>query len=93
MSTPLPKDFERYIDKKVRSGEFASRTDALKTALGLLKARDMARAAHLAEMRRLVQEGIDAADRGDLYPIEGLLDRVKERVEQRSRSLKRRKSA
>jgi len=93
MSTPLPKSFQQYIQRKVRSGEFRSSEHVLREALRLLKDQDAIRQIRLEEMREQIREGIRDADSGRTMPIEGLMDRVRARVDRRLRAQRRKRSA
>ena len=93
METSLPKSFEQYIRRKIRAGEYDSSAEVLMTALRLLKDRDAIRAARLEAIRRQVRIGIDAADKGRVMPIEGVLERVRARVERGTSAQRRKRSA
>ena len=93
MDTPLPKSFAQYIRRKVRAGEYDSSSEVFLTALRLLKDRDAIRESRLEAMRRQVRIGIQAADNGRVRPIEGVLERVRARVDRAELKQRRKRPA
>ena len=65
-----------FIRRLVESGRYGSAAEVILDALALLQEREIARSAYDAHMRKLVQVGIDQADRGELIPAEEVFDRL-----------------
>lgn len=62
----VPPEFEELIDGLVSSGRYASPSDVLRASLTLLDQQERERASRIEELRRKIDEGIAAADRGDV---------------------------
>ncbi|HEY3813668.1 MAG TPA: type II toxin-antitoxin system ParD family antitoxin [Caulobacteraceae bacterium] len=58
-----------FVDKNVETGEFQNASEVVREGLRLLAERQRAETAKLEALRRAVQVGLDAADRGDLYEV------------------------
>lgn len=57
---------EKVVQDLIDSGRYGSKSEVLRTGVRLVEERE----ARLAELHAKLQEGIDAADRGDLYDVE-----------------------
>ena len=58
---------EAVVERLVKEGRYGSKSEVLRTGVRLVEERE----AKLAELHALLQEGgTDAADRGDLIPVE-----------------------
>lgn len=68
MNVSLDERFERLVKAKVRSGRYRSARQVVESALELLDTQEKDDTTKLAELRALVQEGVDAADRGEVMP-------------------------
>jgi len=66
MNVSLTPELEQLVQEKVQTGLYTSASEVVREALRLLKERDEVRRMRLDELRRELQAGIDAADRGDL---------------------------
>lgn len=64
-SFTLTEHFEAYIRAQVETGRYATASDVMRDALRLHEARQK----KLDALRAHLQEGIDQADRGELYPM------------------------
>ncbi len=69
MDVSLSPELERYVQDQVRAGQYASADEAVSHGLRLLQGRDERRRRELEDLRRLIQVGIDQADRGELEPF------------------------
>ncbi len=65
MNVSLSNELDAYVAKKVRSGDYSSASEVVRTALRLLKERDAEQLAKLEALRKMVQVGIDQLDRGE----------------------------
>jgi putative addiction module CopG family antidote len=79
MTVNLRPEQEHRVAEAVRSGAYRSSEEVVEQALDLLLERDQWLAAHREEIRRRIDEGYEAAKRGDL--IDG--DEVRTRFERR----------
>ncbi|HUE71699.1 MAG TPA: type II toxin-antitoxin system ParD family antitoxin [Pirellulaceae bacterium] len=75
MTIKLPAEIEAIVKAKVASGAYASESDVVVAALRLLES-DAERQRKFAELKALIQEGIDSAERGELYDGEEVFDEI-----------------
>jgi putative addiction module CopG family antidote len=68
MNITLSPDIEAVVGRLVESGRYASETDALAAAVRLLEEEEGA----LAEVRRQIEAGALAADRGELHTLDAV---------------------
>jgi antitoxin ParD1/3/4 len=61
----LTEHFDNFIEAEVRSGEFSNASEVVREGLRLLERRQEEDKAKLAWLRGAVQEGVDAAERGE----------------------------
>ncbi len=66
MNVSLDERFERLVKAKVRSGRYRSARQVVQSALELLDTQEKDDKTKLAELQAMVQEGVDAANRGDV---------------------------
>lgn len=62
ISVALPTDMLELVRKAVETGDYATTSEVIREALREWKARRESRAKALAEVRRLVQEGLDSGE-------------------------------
>ena len=61
----LTEHFDKFIAKRVKSGRFSNASEVVREGLRLLEQREAEEKARLGWLQEAIQEGIDAADRGD----------------------------
>jgi len=84
MNVSLTPELEKYVNGKVESGMYHTASEVIREGLRLLKEKEELHQQKLAELRRLIQVGIDQADRGEVSPFrKRVLDEVKIRGRQR----------
>ena len=71
ISVALPTDMLELVRKAVDTGDYATTSEVIRAALREWKARRESRDEALAEVRRLVQEGLDSKDWHPLDTEEG----------------------
>ena len=64
MTISLTPELQRFVDKKVKAGDFASADEAVNKLLSFVVAQDELSAAELEELRDKVAIGIEQADQG-----------------------------
>ena len=79
ISIALPGEMVAAIKDAVESGDYATNSDVVRDALRDWQIKRHIENANTAELRRLVQEGIDSLDRGEGIPAEEVFSRLKER--------------
>jgi antitoxin ParD1/3/4 len=79
ISVALPSEMVAAIRAAVESGDYATNSDVMRDALRDWQIKRHIEDANTAELRRLVQEGIDSLDRGEGIPAEEVFARLKER--------------
>ena len=62
ISVALPKDMLELVKKAVESGDYATTSEVIREALREWKGRRETREETLAEVRRLVKEGLDSKE-------------------------------
>jgi antitoxin ParD1/3/4 len=77
----LPPDLEQFVQSKLDSGDYHSRNEVVRDALLFLRERDQHRALKLAELRKLIQVGIEQLDRGEGKVFDA--DEIKSAIHQR----------
>jgi antitoxin ParD1/3/4 len=70
-----------FIRDLVESGRYGSAAEVVLDALALLQKRELARSSYDDHMRKLVQVGIDQADRGETIPAEEVFAEMRARIE------------
>lgn len=66
MVIDLDPRWQAFVRQKVASGQYDSERQVLEAALGRLEQSENWSGPSGEELRKLVQEGVDAADRGEL---------------------------
>ena len=87
MNVSLTHDLESLVQKKVRSGLYASASEVIREALRLMQERERTKEARLEELRNEIAVGTAQADRGDVAPLE--IEAVKTKARARMRSARR----
>jgi len=75
MDIKLTPEAEVLVANLVARGRFATPTDAVNTALRLFLDPPEARRRH-EELKALIREGIESADRGELYDADQVFDEI-----------------
>jgi antitoxin ParD1/3/4 len=67
MNVSLTPDQEKFVQQKVKTGQFASRAEVVREALDLLRAQEEEEMtpARVAELRELTQVALDEFERGE----------------------------
>jgi antitoxin ParD1/3/4 len=77
MSADLGKPLEEFVERLVKSGRYGSKSEVLREGVRLVQERE----ARLAEFKALIQEGVDAIERGDVYDLDEVFDEILGEVE------------
>jgi antitoxin ParD1/3/4 len=77
ISADLGKPLEEFVENLVKSGRYGSKSEVLREGIRLVQERE----AKLAEFKAMIQEGIDAADRGELYDLDEVFDEILDEVD------------
>ncbi len=72
ISADLGKPLEAFVENLVKSGRYGSKSEVLREGIRLVQERE----AKMAEFKAMIQEGIDAADRGELYDLDEVFDEI-----------------
>lgn len=84
MTISLSPEMQRFVEEKVKSGQYTSADDVMRHALALLRAQDTTTPDDVAELRLLLAPALEQADRGQLTPLD--MDEVKRKAEERRRA-------
>lgn len=72
ISADLGKPLEDFVENLVKSGRYGSKSEVLREGIRLVQERE----AKLAEFHALIQEGVDAIERGDVYELDEVFDEI-----------------
>jgi antitoxin ParD1/3/4 len=75
MTIELPAEIEAIVKAKVASGAYASEADVVTAAIQRLQSDDE-RQQKFAELKALIQEGIDDVERGNTHDGEEVFDEI-----------------
>ena len=70
MNVSLTRQLEKLVNKKVASGRYGSASEVVREALRLFEAREQQQHAQLEQLRREVEVGVRALDRGQSVPFD-----------------------
>ncbi len=76
MTISLPKDVQAIIRAKIASGEYSSESDVVAAGVRLLVEEEQQRADQTERLRQMVQEGVDAFERGEWQDMDEAFDEV-----------------
>jgi antitoxin ParD1/3/4 len=77
MDISLSPDLEQLVHEKVASGSYSSASEVVREALRLLQQHDQLQSVRLAELKREIAKGIEAADRGEFVPAEEVFQELR----------------
>ena len=86
MNVELPPDLETVVESQIKTGRYATPSDVLRDALGLLEERDHVFRDQRADFRRKIEECVGSARRGELYDGEEVAAEVEALLTRRERS-------
>jgi antitoxin ParD1/3/4 len=72
----LTPEFEKFVEAEVASGRYQSASEVFREGLRLLQDREEKRKAALDEVRKNVRQGLEAAERGELFEGEEVLREI-----------------
>jgi antitoxin ParD1/3/4 len=76
MNLDLTAELEQLVQDKVKSGQYSSASEVVQEALRLLQQRDEALVLRKDEVRQKIDEGWDAARRGEFLDADKVFDRI-----------------
>ena len=85
MHVSLTPTLEKMIQEKVDSGLYNSASEVIREALRLLYEREQYQQRRIAELRREIQIGIDAVDRGEVVDGKTFMKELIEDLESRKK--------
>src|SRR5258705_12886738 len=68
MNVSLGQKWERFVDKKVKSGDFQTASEVLREGLRLLEEKEFLKrisVSSIAELQQKLLEGVESLDRGE----------------------------
>ena len=86
MNVPLTPELEQLVENQVKSGRYRSASDVIREALRLLEMRDEVFTLHKDEIRTQIEEGWQAAKRGEWADGADVFDRMDAELEAMQRS-------
>jgi antitoxin ParD1/3/4 len=79
MNVSLTQEMEHFIYERVASGRYRSASEVVREALRLLQEREEERRNRLDALRKEIDEGIEAIERGETIDGEAFIEEVRER--------------
>lgn len=79
MNVNLGPVFDQFVADLLKTGHYQSQSEVVREGLRLLKEREEVKQLGLHELRRAIQKGVAAADRGELVDGEEALRRIRSR--------------
>lgn len=70
MQVSLTPELQRFVEEKLKSGDFESASDVVGSALAMWKAQEELSSADLDELRAQINVGLDQARRGESTPLD-----------------------
>jgi antitoxin ParD1/3/4 len=89
MNVSLGQKWEKFVDKKVSSGDFQTASEVLREGLRLLEERDLLKRISVSSMAELEQQlvrGMASLDRGEGVDGEEAFKRLRQRIKDRKKS-------
>jgi antitoxin ParD1/3/4 len=89
MNVSLGNKWEKFVDKKVSSGDFQTASEVLREGLRLLEERDLLKrisVSSMAELEQKLMEGAASLERGEGVEGEEAFKRVRQRIKDRKSS-------
>ena len=86
MNVHLTPELEQFVQSKVKSGRYNSASEVVREALRLLEQRDEVFTLRKDEIRKQIEEGLQAAKRGELVDGDEVFDRIDAELEAMERS-------
>ena len=77
-SVALGEHYEAFVKEQLKSGRYNNASEVIRAGLRLLEELEKVNAARLAELRRLIKEGLES---GEPRPAEEVFARLKSRIE------------
>jgi antitoxin ParD1/3/4 len=84
MNVNLGPTFDQFVADLLKTGYYQSQSEIVREGLRLLKEREELREARLAELRKEIAIGIASAERGDFIPGEVVLEKLRQRMAERT---------
>ena len=87
MTIALPSELEEIVNAKIQSGQYNSSGEVIRAGLQLLQEQDALRQIKLEQLRKDIAVGIEAANRGEVAPldVEAIIAEGHKRLAERSR--------
>jgi len=84
LNISLTPHLQEFVDQRVASGRYQSASEVIREGLRLLEERDLRRQAARRELQTKIDEGLAAADRGDLHDFDEVFDELLEGLDEQS---------
>lgn len=88
-SYSLGSQFETFVREQVETGRYQSASEVIRAGLRLLQDQEELRARRLADLDRLLDEGLESARKGPLVAADEVFGRLEKRLRRRVESGKK----
>jgi antitoxin ParD1/3/4 len=90
MNVSLTPKLEQFVEKKVKAGSYQTASEVVREGLRLLLERDQREAAGLAELRSLIDVGMEQIQAGRTKPFsDATLKRIRQKGRQKLAAMRR----
>jgi len=90
MNVSLTPKLEQFVEKKVKAGSYQTASEVVREGLRLLLERDRREAAGLAELRSLIDVGMEQIEAGRTKPFnDDTLKRIRRKGRQKLAAMRR----
>jgi len=90
MNVSLTPKLEQYVENKVKAGLYQTASEVVREGLRLLAERDQRESAGLAELRSLINVGVEQIDAGRTKPFDNAaIKRIRRKGRQKLAAMKR----
>ena len=86
MNVSLGQKWERFVDKKVKNGDYQTASEVLRDGLRLLEEKDFLKrisVSSMSDLRQKLQEGLASLDRGEGIDGEEAFKQLRQRIKNR----------
>lgn len=85
MNISLTRQLQKFIQDRIKSGRYTSASEVVREGLRLMQEREEERAAAIQSIRQKIEQGIAAADRGELIDGAEVFRELERRAKARRR--------
>ena len=90
MNVSLTPKLEQFVEKKIKAGLYQTASEVVREGLRLLAERDQREAAGLAELRSLINAGLEQIESGQTKPFDdAAMKRIRRKAQKRLAAMRK----